>query len=157
MPNTPTQIGAGVTAISPGKEADEEDLALVERLLAGTGLVVRVDEKDQNAVSALSGSGPAYVFYVIDALVEAGVVLGLTRALSLQIATQTVLGSARLLDETAGHPALLREKVSSPGGTTVMALRRLDAAGVRAAFVDALEAAKDRSEEIAADLATKND
>jgi pyrroline-5-carboxylate reductase len=152
MPNTPAQIGAGVTAISAGTAASDDDLALVERLLAGTGLVIRVAEKDQNAVSALSGSGPAYVFYVVDALAEAGVLLGLTRATALQIATQTVLGSARLLDETGEHPAILREKVSSPGGTTVAALRRLDAGGVRAAFLDALEAARDRSEEIAAAL-----
>jgi pyrroline-5-carboxylate reductase len=153
MPNTPAQVGAGVTAISAGAAADDGDLAVVERLLAGTGLVVRVAEKDQDAVSALSGSGPAYVFYVVDALAEAGVLLGLTRTVALRIATQTVLGSARLLDETGEHPAILREKVSSPGGTTVAALRRLDAGGVRAAFLDALEAARDRSQEIAAGLA----
>ena len=155
MPNTPAQIGAGVTAISPGAHATDEHLALVERLLAGTGLVVRVAEKDQDAVSAVSGSGPAYVFYVVDALAEAGVLLGLTRQVALQIATQTVLGAGRLLDETGEHPALLREKVSSPGGTTVRALRRLDAGGVRAAFLDALEAAHARSAEIAAAYAPR--
>ncbi|GAA4835726.1 pyrroline-5-carboxylate reductase [Luteimicrobium xylanilyticum] len=150
MPNTPAQVGAGVTAISPGTHATDEHLALVERLLAGTGLVVRVAEKDQDAVSAVSGSGPAYVFYVVDALAEAGVLLGLTRQVALQIATQTVLGAGRLLDETGEHPAILREKVSSPGGTTVRALARLDAGGVRAAFLDALQAAHARSAEIAA-------
>jgi pyrroline-5-carboxylate reductase len=155
MPNTPAQVGAGVTAISPGAHATDEHLALVERLLAGTGLVVRVAEKDQDAVSAVSGSGPAYVFYVVDALAEAGVLLGLTRAVALQIATQTVLGAGRLLDETGEHPAILREKVSSPGGTTVRALRRLDAGGVRAAFLDALEAAHARSAEIAAAYAPR--
>ncbi|HWK91825.1 MAG TPA: pyrroline-5-carboxylate reductase [Luteimicrobium sp.] len=155
MPNTPAQIGAGVTAISPGAHATDEHLALVERLLAGTGLVVRVAEKDQDAVSAVSGSGPAYVFYVVDALAEAGVLLGLTRQVALQIATQTVLGAGRLLDETGEHPAILREKVSSPGGTTVRALRRLDAGGVRAAFLDALEAAHARSAEIAAAYAPR--
>ena len=155
MPNTPAQIGAGVTAISPGAHATDEHLALVEWLLAGTGLVVRVAEKDQDAVSAVSGSGPAYVFYVVDALAEAGVLLGLTRQVALQIATQTVLGAGRLLDETGEHPALLREKVSSPGGTTVRALRRLDAGGVRAAFLDALEAAHARSAEIAAAYAPR--
>ncbi|MFC8732365.1 pyrroline-5-carboxylate reductase [Luteimicrobium sp. NPDC057192] len=155
MPNTPAQIGAGVTAISPGAHAADEHLALVERLLAGTGLVVRVAEKDQDAVSAVSGSGPAYVFYLVDALAEAGVLLGLTRQVALQIATQTVLGAGRLLDETGEHPAILREKVSSPGGTTVRALRRLDAGGVRAAFLDALEAAHARSAEIAAAYAPR--
>ena len=155
MPNTPAQIGAGVTAISPGAHATDEHLALVEWLLAGTGLVVRVAEKDQDAVSAVSGSGPAYVFYVVDALAEAGVLLGLTRQVALQIATQTVLGAGRLLDETGEHPAILREKVSSPGGTTVRALRRLDAGGVRAAFLDALEAAHARSAEIAAAYAPR--
>lgn len=153
MPNTPAQVGAGVTAVSAGAAADDAAVALVERLLAGTGLVVRVAEKDQDAVSALSGSGPAYVFYVVDALAEAGVALGLTRATALQIATQTVLGSARLLDETGEHPALLREKVSSPGGTTVQALRVLDQRAVRAAFLDALAAAHARSAEIARSLA----
>ncbi|MGC5167516.1 pyrroline-5-carboxylate reductase [Luteimicrobium sp. DT211] len=155
MPNTPAQVGAGVTAISPGAHATDEHLALVERLLAGTGLVVRVAEKDQDAVSAVSGSGPAYVFYVVDALAEAGVLLGLTRQVALQIATQTVLGAGRLLDETGEHPAILREKVSSPGGTTIRALRRLDAGGVRAAFLDALEAAHARSAEIAAAYAPR--
>ncbi|GMA24649.1 pyrroline-5-carboxylate reductase [Luteimicrobium album] len=150
MPNTPAQIGAGVTAISPGTRATDDHLALVERLLAGTGLVVRVAEKDQDAVSAVSGSGPAYVFYVVDALAEAGVLLGLTRQVALQVATQSVLGAGRLLDETGEHPAILREKVSSPGGTTVRALARLDAGGVRAAFLDALQAAHARSAEIAA-------
>jgi pyrroline-5-carboxylate reductase len=149
MPNTPSVVGAGVSAVSAGAAATEEQLALVERLLASTGLVVRVAEKDQDAVGALSGSGPAYVFYVVDALAEAGVLLGLTRATALELATETVRGAATMLAETGEHPAILRERVSSPGGTTVAALRRLDAGGVRAAFVDALEAARDRSAELA--------
>ncbi|PJI95047.1 pyrroline-5-carboxylate reductase [Luteimicrobium subarcticum] len=153
MPNTPAQIGEGVTAVSAGAHASDEQVATVERLLAGTGLVVRVAEKDQDAISALSGSGPAYVFYVVDALAEAGVLLGLTRATALEVATRTVLGSARLLQETGEHPVVLRERVSSPGGTTVRALHRLDQAGVRAAFADALLAAHDRSQELARSLA----
>lgn len=152
MPNTPALVGAGVSAISPGAFADDDDLGLVEAVLARTGLVLRVAEKDQAAVGALSGSGPAYVFYVIDAMAEAGVLLGLTRAVALELATATVHGAATLVLETGEHPAILRERVSSPGGTTVAALRRLDAGGVRAAFLDALEAAHARSAEIAAAL-----
>ncbi len=152
MPNTPSVVGAGVSAVSGGAATTEEQLGLVERLLAATGLVVRVAEKDQDAVGALSGSGPAYVFYVVDALAEAGVLLGLSRATALELATATVRGAATMLAETGEHPALLRERVSSPGGTTVAALRRLDAGGVRAAFLDALEAARDRSAELAATL-----
>ncbi|WP_265520486.1 pyrroline-5-carboxylate reductase [Oerskovia flava] len=152
MPSTPSVIGAGVSAVSGGAAATEDHVALVERVLAATGLVVRVPEKDQDAVGALSGSGPAYVFYVVDALAEAGVLLGLSRELSLRLATATVAGSAAMLQETGEHPAVLRERVSSPGGTTVAAVRRLDAGGVRAAFLDALEAARDRSQELAAAL-----
>jgi pyrroline-5-carboxylate reductase len=152
MPNTPAVVGAGVSAISGGTHVDDAALVLVERLLASTGLVVRVEEKDQDAVGALSGSGPAYVFYLVDALAEAGVLLGLTRDVALRLATATVEGSARMLAETGEHPAILRERVSSPGGTTVAALRQLDAGGVRAAFLNALEAARDRSRELAAAL-----
>ncbi len=152
MPNTPAQVGAGVTAIVGGAAASDEDLALVERILSGSGMVVRVAEKDMDAVGALAGSGPAYVFYVVDAMAEAGVLLGLTRDVARTLAVQTVLGAGRLLDETGEHPVALRERVSSPGGTTVAALRRLDDGGVRAAFLDALEAARDRARELAAEL-----
>ena len=152
MPNTPATIGRGISAISAGSHAGESHLELVEELLAATGVVVRVAEKDQDAVTAISGSGPAYVFYVIDALAEAGVLMGLTRELALELATQTVLGAAALASETGEHPAVLRERVSSPGGTTVAALHRLDAAGVRAAFVDAAQAAARRAGELGREL-----
>ncbi len=152
MPNTPVLVGAGVCAISPGAHAGDQDLALVEALLAATGLVIRVDERDQDAVGALSGSGPAYVFYLVDAMAEAGVLLGLTRATALRLAVATVAGAATMLEESGEHPVILRERVSSPGGTTVAALRALDAGGVRAAFLDALTAARDRSVELAAGL-----
>ncbi|WP_308113214.1 pyrroline-5-carboxylate reductase [Antribacter soli] len=148
MPNTPAQIGAGVTAIAPGAHATEEHLALVESALSGAGTVVRVAEKDIDAVTALSGSGPAYVFYVIDALTEAGVLLGLRRDVASTLATQTVLGSARLVAETGEHPVLLRERVTSPGGTTAAGLRALDDRGVRAAFLAAAQAAYDRAREL---------
>lgn len=152
MPNTPATIGKGMSAISAGSAAEEGHLAIVERLLAGTGRVVRVPEADQDAVTAISGSGPAYVFYVIDALAEAGVLMGLSRELATTLATQTVLGAAALVSESGEHPVVLRERVSSPGGTTVAALHRLDVAGVRAAFVDAAETARRRSVELAQQL-----
>ncbi len=153
MPNTPATIGRGVSAISPGVAAREEHLATAEALLAATGVVVRVAEKDQDAVTAISGSGPAYVFYVIDALAEAGVLLGLTRQVATTLAIQTVLGSGALAAESGEHPAVLRERVSSPGGTTVAALHRLDVAGVRGAVVDAALAAHARAGELARELA----
>jgi len=152
MPNTPAQVGAGVTAVVPGETAGEDDVALVEALLAGTGRTLRITEKEIDAFGALAGSGPAYVFYVVDAMAEAGVLLGLTRDVARSLAVQTVLGAGRLLDETGEHPAILREKVSSPGGTTIQALKRLDDGGVRAAFLTALEAARDRSRELADEL-----
>lgn len=153
MPNTPAVIGKGASAISPGTHATDEHLALAERLLAGTGLVVRAAEKDLDAITAISGSGPAYVFYLVDALAEAGVLLGLTRERARELAVATFLGSATLLDQSGEHPVVLRERVSSPGGTTVAALRELDAHGVRAAVLAAAEAARDRSRELAAEAA----
>ncbi|HEY5518194.1 MAG TPA: pyrroline-5-carboxylate reductase [Cellulomonas sp.] len=157
MPNTPAVIGKGASAISAGTHATEQHLALTERILARSGLVVRADEKDLDAVTAISGSGPAYVFYVVDALAEAGVLLGLTRERARQLAVATVAGSAALLAESGEHPVILRERVSSPGGTTVAALRELDAHGVRAAFLAAAVAARDRSRELAAEAALDPD
>ena len=151
MPNTPAVIGKGASAISAGTHATEDHLALTEQILARTGLVVRADEKDLDAVTAISGSGPAYVFYVVDALAEAGVLLGLTRDRARQLAVATVAGAAALLEKTGEHPVILRERVSSPGGTTVAGLRELDAHGVRAAVLAAAEAARDRSRELAAE------
>lgn len=150
MPNTPAVIGRGASAIAPGAHATEEHLALAERLLASTGLVVRVAERDLDAVTAVSGSGPAYAFYVIDAMAEAGVLLGLPRELATQLAVATVEGAAALVAETGEHPAVLRERVSSPGGTTVAAVRELDAHGVRAGILAAAERCRDRSVEMGA-------
>lgn len=152
MPNTPATVGQGASAISPGSAATEEHLALTERLLAATGLVLRVPERLLDAVTAISGSGPAYVFYLVDALAEAGVLLGLTRAQSLELAVATFRGSAALLSESGEHPVVLRERVSSPGGTTVAGLRELDAHGVRAAVLAAAQAAHDRSRALAQEL-----
>ncbi|WP_309135527.1 pyrroline-5-carboxylate reductase [Cellulomonas sp.] len=148
MPNTPALIGKGASAIAPGAAAGDEHLALVERMLAATGVVVRVGEKDMDAVTALSGSGPAYVFYLVDALAEAGVLLGLTRDLATRLAVATVEGSAAMVASTGDHPAVLRERVSSPGGTTVAGVAALDAHAVRAGVVAAVRAAAERSREL---------
>ncbi len=149
MPNTPALVGRGMAALSPGRHCTDEQLAEVEALLAGTGAVVRVPESQQDAVTAISGSGPAYVFLVVEALVEAGVHLGLPRETATTLAVQTLAGSAELLRSTGTHPSLLREQVTSPGGTTAAGLRQLDERGVRAAFLAAAEAARDRSRALA--------
>lgn len=150
MPNTPSVIGQGVSAISPGAHAGPDHLDLAEALLAPTGLVVRVPEAQQGAVSAVSGSGPAYVFHLIDALAEAGTGQGLPRALALRLAAHAVAGAgAMAAAPEAAHPAVLREQVSSPGGTTLAALAELDDRAVRAAYVAAVRAAVRRGEDLA--------
>ncbi|WP_432456905.1 pyrroline-5-carboxylate reductase [Cellulomonas iranensis] len=150
MPNTPALIGKGASAIAPGRAVEEGHLVLVERVLAATGLVERVAEKHLDAVTALSGSGPAYAFYVVDALAEAGVLLGLPRDLATRLAVSTVEGAAAMVAQTGDHPAVLRERVSSPGGTTVAGVAALDAHAVRAGLVAAVRAAADRSRELGA-------
>lgn len=149
MPNTPALVDQGMAAISAGHQSEESHLARVESLLANTGKVVRVPEKYQDAVTAISGSGPAYIFYVVEAMIEAGVLLGLPRAVATELTVQTALGAATMLSETGEHPTVLREAVTSPAGTTVAALRELDDHKVRAAFLSAMEAARDRSAELA--------
>jgi pyrroline-5-carboxylate reductase len=148
MPNTPALIGAGAAAISPGSAAREEDLAWAEGILGAVGVVVRVPESALDAVTGLSGSGPAYVFLVAEALVEAGVLAGLPRDVAETLAFQTLLGSSRLLVEGTAGPAALRAAVTSPGGTTAAGLRELERGGVRAALLDAVSAAAARSREL---------
>ncbi|HET6548801.1 MAG TPA: pyrroline-5-carboxylate reductase [Solirubrobacter sp.] len=148
MPNTPALVGAGAAAISPGSTATDDDLAWAEEILGAVGAVVRVPEKLLDAVTGLSGSGPAYVFLVAEALAEGGVLAGLPRDVAEALAFQTLLGSARLLVESGGNPAALRAAVTSPGGTTAAGLRELERHGVRAAFLDAVVAAADRSREL---------
>jgi pyrroline-5-carboxylate reductase len=148
MPNTPALVDQGMAAISPGSHCDAEHLARAEALLAATGRVIQVPEYQQDAVTAISGSGPAYVFYVVEAMIEAGVLLGLPRATSTELVVQTLYGAATMLRETGEHPTVLREQVSSPAGTTMAALRQLDDHKVRAAFLTAMEAARDRSREL---------
>ena len=150
MPNTPALVDEGMAAISPGTHCDEEHLVRAEQLLATTGRVVRVPEKQQDAVTAISGSGPAYLFFVVEAMIEAGVHLGLPRTTATELVVQTVVGSAKLLRETGEHPTVLRERVTSPGGTTAAAIRQLENHKVRAAFITAMEAARDRSRALAA-------
>ena len=150
MPNTPALVDEGMAAISPGAHCDDGHLAEAEELLRSCGHVVRVAERYQDAVTAISGSGPAYIFYVVEAMIEAGVLLGLPRATATELVVQTLYGAATMLRETGKHPTVLREQVSSPGGTTMAALRQLDDHKVRAAFITAMEAARDRSRQLAA-------
>jgi pyrroline-5-carboxylate reductase len=151
MPNTPALVGAGAAAIAGGSAADEDDLAWAEDVLAAVGTVVRVPEKLLDAVTGLSGSGPAYVFLVAEALIEAGVLVGLPRDVSVALTTQTILGAARLLAETGETPETLRAGVTSPGGTTAAGLHALESAGTRAAFMEAVRAATARSAELGRD------
>lgn len=151
MPNTPAVVGKGASGLSAGSAATAGHVATARALLAATGLVVEVGEQHLDAVTAISGSGPAYVFYLVDALAEAGVLLGLPRAQALELAVATFEGASTMLSRTGEHPVVLRERVSSPGGTTVAALRELDAHAVRAAVLAAAEAARDRSRELAAE------
>jgi pyrroline-5-carboxylate reductase len=148
MPNTPALVDQAMSAISPGAHAGEEHLVATEALLSPVGRVLRVPEKQQDAVTALSGSGPAYFFYLVEAMIDAGILLGLPRAVAADLIVQTALGSATMLRDTGEHPVQLREAVTSPGGTTIMAIRELERHGVRAALLAAIEAARDRSAEL---------
>lgn len=147
MPNTPAKVGEGVSVLSAGSAATEEHLELVAEIFRAVGIVEVVPESLQDAVTGVSGSGPAYVFALADALIEAGVQQGLPRPIARRMAVQTFVGASAMLAE-GEHPVQLREAVSSPGGTTVLGLRELDRHGVRAAIFDAVEASRRRSEEL---------
>ncbi|GAA5144834.1 pyrroline-5-carboxylate reductase [Nocardioides marinquilinus] len=149
MPNTPALVDEGMAAISPGSHCDESHLAEAESLLGSVGRVLRIPERQQDAVTAISGSGPAYIFFVVESMIEAGVHLGLPRTTASDLVIQTLFGSAKMLRETGTHPTVLREQVTSPGGTTASALRELEVHRVRAAFLAAMEAARDRSRQLA--------
>jgi pyrroline-5-carboxylate reductase len=150
MPNTPALVDQAITAISPGQHADDAHLAVAERLLSAVGRVVRVPESQLDAVTALSGSGPAYFFFLVEAMIDAGILLGLPRALSAELIVQTAIGSSIMLRDSGEHPVQLREAVTSPGGTTIAAIRELENHGVRAALLAAIEAACIRSRELGA-------
>jgi len=149
MPNTPALIGQGVSAYYAGQACSEADLAMVESIVSALGPCHRVAaEHLMDAVTGLSGSGPAYVFIFIEAMADAGVNMGLTRAMALDLAARTVAGAARMVIETGEHPAVLKDKVASPGGTTIAGIAELERADFRAAVHDAVEAATDRSIEL---------
>jgi pyrroline-5-carboxylate reductase len=150
MPNTPATVHEGVAGLCAGAHAGDEQLAAAEEVLAHVGRVVRVPEAYMDAVTAVSGSGPAYFALLAEAMIEAGILLGLSREISTDLVVQTMLGTAKLLRDEQMHPVELREMVTSPGGTTIRALHELEQAGVRAAFLNAIQAAMVRSRELAA-------
>jgi pyrroline-5-carboxylate reductase len=148
MPNTPCLVGKGATAIAGGEHATPEDLALAKKLFESVGYTTVLDEYLLDAVTGLSGSGPAYIFLIIEALSDAGVKVGLSRHTALQLAAQTVLGSAQLLLETGQHPGQLKDQVTSPGGTAIAGLHTLEAGGLRTTLIDAVEAATRRARQL---------
>lgn len=148
MPNTPATVGAGMTAIAPGTHATADHLALARQLFAAVGEVAEVPESLMDAVTGVSGSGPGYLAVVIEALTDGGVSAGLPRAIAQQLAIQTMRGTAELLQTTNLHPAQLKDRVTSPGGTTIAGIAALEAAGVRHAFIQAVRAAYGRSQEL---------
>jgi pyrroline-5-carboxylate reductase len=148
MPNTPALVGAGITALSGGQTVTETQMASARALFSAVGSVLVVPEAQMDAVTALSGSGPGYLAVAIEALIDGGVAVGLPRDIATELALQTVLGTARLLQEEALHPALLKDRVTSPGGTTVAGISVLEDRGVRAALMQAIEAAYRRSQQL---------
>jgi pyrroline-5-carboxylate reductase len=150
MPNTPSTVHEGIAGLCAGAHAGEEHLRLAEEALLHLGAVVRVPERSMDAITAVSGSGPAYFALLAEAMIEAGILLGLSREISTQLVVQTMFGTAKQLRDEGMHPVELREAVTSPGGTTIAAIRELESAGVRAAFLNAIQAAMVRSRELAA-------
>jgi pyrroline-5-carboxylate reductase len=149
MPNMPALIGAGATAVCAGRNSSADDLELARKIFSLIGTTVCVEEKQMDAVTALSASGPAYIFTFMEALSDAGVQNGLPRDVANQLTLQTVLGAARMVQETAEHPAILKERVTSPGGTTIAGLHALERGGFRGVVMDAVEAACLKSRELA--------
>ena len=149
MSNTPVLVDEAMSVISAGRYAGEEHLRRTENLLRPVGKVLRIPESQQDAATALSGSGPAYVYFLVEAMVDAGILLGVPRGAAMEMVTQAVFGAATMLRESGEHPVILREAVTSPGGTTISAIRELEKHGVRAAFLAAIESARDRGRELA--------
>jgi pyrroline-5-carboxylate reductase len=150
MSNTPVLVDEAMSVISAGRFAGEQHLRRTEELLRPVGKVLRIPESQQDAATALSGSGPAYVYFLVEAMVDAGILLGMPRSTALEMVKQAVYGAATMLRESGEHPVILREAVTSPGGTTINAIRELERHGVRAAFLAAIEAARDRGRELGA-------
>ncbi|MEU3372218.1 pyrroline-5-carboxylate reductase [Streptomyces sp. NPDC006711] len=149
MPNTPVLVDEGMSVISAGSHATQDHLAHTEEIFGGVGKTLRVPESQQDAATALSGSGPAYFYYLVEAMTDAGILLGLPRAQAYDLIVQSAIGAAVMLRDSGEHPVKLREAVMSPAGTTISAIRELENHGVRAALIAALEAARDRSRELA--------
>ncbi|MFG2072052.1 pyrroline-5-carboxylate reductase [Nonomuraea maritima] len=149
MSNTPIRFDEAMSVVSAGAHAGEEHLQRTEALLRPVGKVLRIPEAQQDAATALSGSGPAYFFYLVEAMVDAGILLGMPRAAALDMVTQSIVGAAVMLRDSGEHPVILREAVTSPGGTTIAAIAELERHKVRAAFLAAIEAARDRGRELA--------
>lgn len=150
MSNVPVEVDEAMSAIAPGRFASPSQLAIAEAILGHVGRVIHLGEEYLDAVTALSASGPAYFALVAESMIDAGILLGLSRDVSTELIVQTMVGSAKMLRDTGRHPVELRESVTSPGGTTIAAIRVLEQEGVRAAFLNAIEAAKLRSEELGA-------
>jgi pyrroline-5-carboxylate reductase len=148
MSNTPVLVDEAMSVISAGSYASDEHLRRAEELLRPVGRVIRIPESLQDAATALSGSGPAYVYFLVEAMVDAGILLGMPRQTALEMVIQTVYGAATMLRESGEHPVILREAVTSPAGTTISAVRELERHRVRAAFLAAIEAARDRGREL---------
>lgn len=149
MSNVPVHVDEAMSAISPGAHADDKHLAVAEELLGSVGRVARLPEEHLDAVTATSGSGPAYFALLAEAMIDACILLGLSRDVATELIVQTMIGSAKMLRDMGTHPVELREMVTSPGGTTIVAIRELEQAGVRAAFLNAIDAARQRSAELA--------
>ncbi len=149
MSNVPVMVDEAMSAISPGRHAEDKHLAVAEELLGSVGRVIRLSEDHQDGVTALSGSGPAYFFLLAEAMIDSGILLGMPRDVAAELIIQTMVGSAKMLRDTGKHPVELREMVTSPGGTTIVAIRHLEQAGIRAAFLNAIDAARERSAELA--------
>jgi pyrroline-5-carboxylate reductase len=149
MSNVPVLVDEAMSVIAPGSHAEDKHLAVAEDLLGSVGRVIRLPEVHLDAVTATSGSGPAYFFLLAEAMIDACILLGLSRDVATELIVQTMVGSAKMLRDTGKHPVVLREMVTSPGGTTIAAIRRLEEAGVRAAFLNAIDAARHRSAELA--------
>jgi pyrroline-5-carboxylate reductase len=148
MSNTPVHVDEAMSVISPGAHAGEDHLKVAEALLTPVGKVLRISESLQDAATALSGSGPAYFYYLVEAMVDAGILLGMPRADALEMVIQSAVGAAVMLRDSGEHPVMLREGVTSPAGTTIAAIRELERHGVRAAVIEAIEAARDRGREL---------
>lgn len=148
MPNTPASVGEGMTAIAPGKKASDELVKTTEEIFTALGKAAVVTERQLDELGALSGAGPGYAFVIIDALADAGVLVGLPRKLAIEAAAQTLYGAAKMVLETGKHPAELRDQVTSPGGTTIAGIYAMEKRGIRAALIDGVKACLDRSDEM---------